>query len=567
MPYDDEPYGNGNLVSDVHRARRARAALVVALAAAILGFWIHFHVDSPGTAFKIVNADPEIAYFISSLAVFDGQRYMLVQHPGTPLLVLGTAVIGLVFPFVATSTEELTLRVVRQPELFIVPAHALLVLANVAAVIALGWKAVPVRRWSDAAVAAAVPASFFAFLPRSFLWTFYWSHNAVAFPAGTLLLLALVGALRGGRPLTARAALAFGIGAGALAATQLYFATWVVGLAAAPFVRARLGGSAPTASLRPALFVIGGFAAAFLVCCIPMIGSQEVFFGFLRASATHQGLYGGGAPGFTSPARFGANLAALWGYAPLLFVAQGIVFAMLVALLAVEHGRTSRRAGLWAVAGAVFLQWVATVLVLGKHPSPYYLPAVAAMLPPLLAVAWTLARRHGSGFRACGVALAAVIFLCCGRTLLETVEFHAARTAFRSAMDAEVGRRVARRAAAEGVGPDSVLVLWGPGVPDAGCYALWMGTQYSNNALARQISRACPSQGLAWSNAVALPEGWSAREGAPAVVVTTEAARTQFPAFEAFGEPELSAARDPAGLRLAFYAVELAGGRPRKKRE
>ena len=167
----------------VHRARRARAALVFALVAFIAGFWIHFHTTRPGTAFDMVNADPEIAYFISSLAVFDGQRYVWLQHPGTPLLVLGTVLIALVFPFVASSAEELTSRLVQQPEIFIVPAHALLALANLACVIALGWKALAVRRWSDAVLAAAVPASFFAFLPQSFLWAFYWSHNAVAFPA------------------------------------------------------------------------------------------------------------------------------------------------------------------------------------------------------------------------------------------------------------------------------------------------------------------------------------------------------------------------------------------------
>jgi hypothetical protein len=551
------------IAARVNRVRRVRGALVLALGAFIAGFWIHFHAASPGTAFRMVNADPEAAYFVSSLAVFDGQGYMLVQHPGTPLLVLGSALIALVHPFVASSAQELTARLVARPELFFVPAHALLVLANIAAVIALGWKAAPVRRWADALVAAAVPASFFAFLPRSFLWTFYWSHNAVAFPFGTLLLLALLGALRRGRPLTTRTAALLGASAGAFAATQLYFATWVIGLAAAPALLARLRGSTVAAAVRPSLVVIAAFVAGALVCCIPMIGSQDVFVHFVRATVTHEGLYGGGAEGFMSAARLGANLAALRDYAPALFVAQGVVFAALVALRAASRGRALRDAGLWAVAAALALQWAATVLLLAKHPSPYYMPALAAMLPPLLAVAWSLARRHGEAVRGCGAVLASAILLYCGRAAVDTVESHRERTAFRTAMTAEVERAVARRAAAAGVAPDAVLVLWGPGLPDAGCYALWMGAQYSNNALAGQIAEACPSEGLAWSNSVAMPAAWAARDGAPAVIVATEAARKQFPAFEAFGDPELSAARDPAGLRLAFYGVELQGGRPR----
>jgi hypothetical protein len=93
-----------------------------------------------------------------------------------------------------------------------------------------------------------------------------------------------------------------------------------------------------------------------------------------------------------------------------------------------------------------------------------------------------------------------------------------------------------------------------------------MGAQYSNNALAGPISRACPAEGLAWSNSAVMPEAWSALPHAPAVIVTTEAARTLFPAFGALGEPELSLARDPSGQRLAFYDAEVSRGAPRKKR-
>ena len=101
---------------------------------------------------------------------------------------------------------------------------------------------------------------------------------------------------------------------------------------------------------------------------------------------------------------------------------------------------------------------------------------------------------------------------------METVASHRQRTAFRTAMTDEVDRFVARQAMAHGVAPDSVLVLWGPGLPDAGCYALWMGAQYSNGALSGPISRACPTEGLAWSNAAVMPEGWSTRDGASALI-------------------------------------------------
>src|SRR5687768_15384918 len=152
----------------------------------------------------MVHADPEIAYFVSSLAVFEGQPYLLVQHPGTPLLVLGTAIFGILFLFVGGPAPAFVARLVLQPVLFFLPAHLLLVTANIACAIAWGVKALPVRRPVDALLAAAVPASFFALLPQSFTWTFYWTHNAFAFPAGGLILLFLLRALRRGRPPTTR---------------------------------------------------------------------------------------------------------------------------------------------------------------------------------------------------------------------------------------------------------------------------------------------------------------------------------------------------------------------------
>src|SRR5688572_9816227 len=144
-------------VTGVRRARRARLALVLALAVFIAGFFVHFHTAQPSTEFKLVNADPEIAYFVGTLAVHDGQPYVYVPHPGTPFLVLGTLVILLVWPFTASTVDGLIARLVQEPEIFIVPAHAVLVLANLACVAALGWKALSVRRGSDAVLAAAVP--------------------------------------------------------------------------------------------------------------------------------------------------------------------------------------------------------------------------------------------------------------------------------------------------------------------------------------------------------------------------------------------------------------------------
>lgn len=549
--------------SGVRAARQLRAALVLAVVGVIAAYFIYFHVAQPGTVFRLVNADPEAAYLVNSLAVFEGQPYAMVQHPGTPLLALGTLVIAAVFPFVASSVDGLTTRMAERPELFIVPAHLLLVAANIATAVALGLKAFSVRRRSDAVLAAAVPASFFAFLPDAFSWTFYWSHNAMAFPAGTAILLALITALRRGRPLATRRAAGLGLAAGVLAATQLYFATWTIGIVSALVALPALRRAPLREAARPALAALAGSAAGFAISCLPMIATRRVFVDFVAGIVSHQGLYGGGPAGFTSGGRLRANLALLWGYAPALFLAAAGVIALGTAVFLLDRARRGPHAGRWAAVAGILVQLAATVFLLAKHTSPFYVPAVAAMLPPLLAIAFDLGRRRGPAWRTLCLAVAGLVFAGFVTTAARGLSAHARRTAFRTEMTREVEAFVARSASARGVGRESVLVLWGPGLPDAGCYALWMGIQYANGALAHGVSRACAAEGLAWSSGIALPDGWAEREGAPAAIVTTESAPRLYPAFAAFGVPQIGVARGPSGDRLAFYAVTIDRGRLR----
>ena len=541
------------------RARRLRAALVTAVAASLVAFWTYFHVAPPGTALHLVHPDPETAYLVSSLAVFKGHPYVYVQHPGTPLQVLGSMLLALTYPFRAPAPEGFVVASLQHAGAFMVLAHLLLLLANVACMVALGFKALSVRRGSDALMAAAVAASFFAFLPRSFTTAFFWSHNAVAFPAGTTLWLVALLALRRGRPLTTRTALGLGLGVGALAATQLYFATWAAGLAlAAAMVASRSGAAARTALRAPAI-LLAAAAAGFVVSVLPMLPSRALFFQWLGFLASHQGLYGRGPRGFLSWQSWSGNIASLYGWAPALFVATGLVFAM---LLATRRSRGRRRAALWAVAAGSSLQWLLTLALFGKHASPSYLPALAALLPPLLVVAFLAGRRTGSGrLVSAGAAAAVLIAFVYGAAL--SFADHRRRIAFRAEMDREVQRHLAGYAARRGIDPRWVLLLWGPGLPDAACYGLWAGNLYSSSLLHGEVSRACPDQGLVWSNTTVVPEGWQGRRKIAGLLVTTEETPRRFPAFAAFGPPELSEVRDPAGVRLAFFPVVIRDGMAR----
>jgi hypothetical protein len=194
-------------------------------------------------------------------------------------------------------------------------------------------------------------------------------------------------------------------------------------------------------------------------------------------------------------------------------------------------------------------------LLLGKHPSVFYLPALAALLPPLLALAFITWR--GRRGRALRLAVSLAVLAAFAANLARDVAAHRGRLAFRDAMEREVSSYAGEDARRSGAARP--LLLWGPLLRDARCYSLWMGEQYTGRALGAEISALCPDQGLAWSDFAALPSGRGIDE--PALVVTTEAAGALFPAFRALGEPEYSGVRDPAGHRLAFYRVHVRSGR------
>src|SRR5207247_8453768 len=161
---------------------------VVALAA-VAGFSVYFHVAPPRTVFCTFNVDPEAAYLLTSLAVFKGQPYVYVEHPGLPLALAGSVLLAPARLFFGTG-EEFALAVLRHPDAFFVLAHALLVVGTLLSMWSLARWAVPRRHDAQGWLAGGVAASFFAVTPDAFFWPVYWSHNAPALPLGTPLLLA-----------------------------------------------------------------------------------------------------------------------------------------------------------------------------------------------------------------------------------------------------------------------------------------------------------------------------------------------------------------------------------------
>jgi hypothetical protein len=501
----DERYGNVctdcagekmKVESTTQTALQTQKIGMIALALSLAGFWVYFHWVEPIPFYDSYHYDPEMAYMMSSLSVFREYAYDdFYQHPGTPVQVLGTALLALTYPITIGSPDSFVMYHVRNPELFLSIARAFLTLGSIACVVLLARHAITtIEHWTDALFSIAVAATFYAVHP---FWAFkslvLWSHNSFNLPAGSLLLLGLLVTLRSGRRLRWWQVSALGFGAGVLTSIQLYFATWVIGTIVAVatlYLLQRRGWLQTTlACLNAGLASLFGFVTATL----PVIKRYPEFFQWVQELLFHQGVYGSGAAGITSPEQFLKNIMLVWSRLRLLTIAVFLVIVLLGIAIFLQRRNRKRDLGLWAVACGLSVQLMVTMIIIFKHFLPVYMLAVAAILPLLLAIAFTLLRSSGPLARLLCVGVSVAVLLGFLYSLTNSVSSHRAMSSIIQSGEKEMERFFTDYAVATGQDRDSLTILWTYGT-DSRCYALWYCNDYAKRALSKEISQVCPYQ-------------------------------------------------------------------------
>jgi len=476
-------------------------ALVPAL---VVGYFVYVHWLEP-EPFYTLRYDPEMAYLMNSLAIFKGQPYDYIDHPGTPLEVVGTIAIAVTRPLLdRVSPGPLYTATFRKPELVLTTLHALLLAGTLAAVILLlrvpihqgGWRA-----WLTWTAAAAL---FFAAFPTSAFSTLnFWSHNSVPFAGGTLLLVIVLRRMYRTPPVRPSEMALYGAGAGVLTAVQLYFGTWIVGLGLAFGLYGWLTrGGWRRAVVGPAAVILGSMAG-FLVATQAVLHRYTDLFRWVTRLVLSQGQYGSGPSGITSWGVFRSNVADLWRDASWPILSTLVVLGLVV-LAGVLHRRAVRSDPVWwSFAPALAVQVFVTLLMIGKHPGAIYLLAVIAVLPILYGLSVDVIRRQlPTGERVSG-ALNGLIVVGLIYALGSSVSLHRERVvrAQRSAEDL----RQLRGEVQTSTGKESVTVVWGYGTSSP-CFALRFGDQYAAHIFQRELSDLCPHDWMydVWSEEVIL---------------------------------------------------------------
>ncbi len=189
----------------------------------MIAFWLTL-ADLPSYWF---NTDPAAWYFLDSLAPFKGKPYLYVDHPGTPVHLIGTFLLAPTYPLFGSS-QKLVAYFIAEPETFFVLAHGFLLVMHLLTVWLLYRTSLHGLGGESRFTALALSLMYFAVHPQGFSSLVYWSHNSFNFIFGTLWLLWLYREAQTGRISRAKGFL-LGLAAGALVTTQLYLLPWLAG--------------------------------------------------------------------------------------------------------------------------------------------------------------------------------------------------------------------------------------------------------------------------------------------------------------------------------------------------
>jgi hypothetical protein len=264
------------------------------------------------------GADPDHAYLLNGLNILHFQSPGHADHPGTPLQILGGAVIGVTWLVrcIAQGQVPLDDDVLRHPEIYLSCINAVLILLTAAALAFFGRQ---LRLWTGSfAVAIVGQISLLISLP-----VLISLPRVTPEPLLISLTIFLAGLLAPAISQSSfpwqriRYPLLIGATLGACVATKVTAAPLIL-------VVALLRGVRMQAIALMAVAVIS------VVLTLPVAASYGAFLRWILALAIHSGNYGGGSVGLPSSSEFFGHLNLLFESFPDAFVSVVICAVMLL---------------------------------------------------------------------------------------------------------------------------------------------------------------------------------------------------------------------------------------------
>ena len=119
-----------NATNEEHSFHVHKTIGILGILFLLAGFWLYGSILLKGSQPHYRDYDPEMAYFLNSLAPFKGAPYFYTDHPGTPVEIIGTMLLGTSYVFFTDHANFIN-TYLEHPAYFLNLAHGLITLLSV----------------------------------------------------------------------------------------------------------------------------------------------------------------------------------------------------------------------------------------------------------------------------------------------------------------------------------------------------------------------------------------------------------------------------------------------------
>ena len=454
-----------------------------------LTYWIYWTLNSS----YWFNADPAAVYFVDSLSVFAGYSYKFVDHPGTPVHLIGSFLLALTYPFF-NSQEAFINFYLGRPGVFFLMTNTFLLAMNITCILVFYKTVVTTLKYDRVMAGIALALLYFLLHPYSFPSLTFWSHNSFNFPFGTLWLLWLFTELRRNEKIGWQKLMLMGFAAGILTVAQTYFIAWLVsGIFTIFIFMLRSGKTIKQASMSSANMLIGGIFGI-LTMLVPVYKELPRFVGWLTQIITYQGLYGTGESGIYTLAMIPISISYWWAtirLMMLILLSTLIALGLLIAWMRASHNKIPT--GIFAMILGLLFQTGLILFVMSKAVLRLrFSLSLAALLPVLILLVLKLSEATPWGENKLKRLLYIAIIIGVVSTLTQQIGLQQ-RRAF-VARDAPIAKEQAVKNLAEKshIDEKDMVIVYAFGVP-VKCAGLLLASNWTGS-FEKEIAGICPNQ-------------------------------------------------------------------------
>ncbi len=481
--------------ANLSNASTKKYLLIILFTAPLLFYWVYCMWVNPSQNYY--TNDAQFPYFINSLAIFKGGEYKYVDHPGTPVQIIGTALIGLTYPFLSNAPDGFIFYHLKNPDLFFSLAFYFLILTHLACVFTF-FSFAQISNRQNTILAAALAVMYFGIHTGSLGASTIWNHNSFSFPFGTLLSLFLFKILQKdtpsqkGVPITSLIAL--GIGAGILASFTIYMLVWLVGVLSTIGLYYLLKRFSVLKTLV-ALAITGTSAlVGFFLATLPVLNKLGTFFNWVLRILTHKSGYLAVPEQESTFTRLQNNWTNLGNTLPALYAAIIIVLILGVIALFMWGSKAFEKPSSWAMIGGTGLQTAFLLFILLDRPSrEAYFLSLAAILPILLLAIMTVYEYNPKLHKILTVGIGILIFAGVVSTTNQSMLTHQKEVSSFAKAQERILNTVNNYAEEENLSSGQVVILWMHGSYSP-CWGLRIGNLKAGKVFSSELDIICQNQ-------------------------------------------------------------------------